>query len=300
MVGDIDDMCRRLNSYQKSRYTPSKTEETMPIVFNEFCTSWGVPSEEKIKAIASILNGRGIKYFVIDAGWYAREGAHWSRSLGDWKVSEGLFPSGLKQTVEAIKACGMIPGLWFEMEVCAVESYAFKQTEFLLKRDGIPLTSGERRFFDMTNPKVTNHLKRMVIDTLKEYGFGYIKIDYNDNLGIGCDGYESLGEGVRQQVLATQSFMGRIREEIPDIVIENCSSGGHRLEPSFLEISDMVSFSDAHESLEIPIVGANVRRQVLPEQSQMWAVIRKDDSLQRIYYSMISTFFWKNVSIRGS
>ncbi len=257
--------------------------------------------KKKIKAIASILNGRGgIKYFVIDAGWYAREGAHWSRSLGDWKVSEGLFPSGLKQTVEAIKACGMIPGLWFEMEVCAVESYAFKQTEFLLKRDGIPLTSGERRFFDMTNPKVTNHLKRMVIDTLKEYGFGYIKIDYNDNLGIGCDGYESLGEGVRQQVLATQSFMGRIREEIPDIVIENCSSGGHRLEPSFLEISDMVSFSDAHESLEIPIVGgANVRRQVLPEQSQMWAVIRKDDSLQRIYYSMISTFFWKNVSIRG-
>ncbi len=69
-----------------------------------------------------------------------------------------------------------------------------------------------------------------------------------------------------------------------------CSSGGHRLEPSFLNCTDAASFSDAHEELEIPVIAANVHRVMRPEKSQIWSVIRKDDSLKRICYSVTSTF----------
>lgn len=42
----------------------------MPVIFNEFCTTWGNPTEENICRTANALKGRGVDYFVIDAGWY--------------------------------------------------------------------------------------------------------------------------------------------------------------------------------------------------------------------------------------
>jgi len=160
----------------------------------------------------------------------------------------------------------------------------------LLQRDGRALTVGARRFLDLRKPEVIGYLTEKVINFLKKYGFGYLKIDYNDNIGIGCDGAESLGEGLRQQILASQEFIRTIQREIPDLVIENCASGGHRLEPSMLAITSMSSFSDAHECLEIPIIAANLHRAILPRQSQIWAVLRKQDSAQRLYYSIVNTF----------
>ena len=52
----------------------------------------------------------------------------------------------------------------------------------------------------------------------------------------------------------------------------------------------MGSFSDAHETLEIPIIAANLQRLILPRQSQIWAVLRKDDTVQRLSYSLAATF----------
>ena len=88
----------------------------------------------------------------------------------------------------------------------------------------------------------------------------------------------------------TLRFFRRLREAIPGITIENCSSGGHRLEPSLMEVSDMASFSDAHECAEIPIIAAALHRVILPAQSQIWAVLQAGDSLRRINYSLINTF----------
>ena len=72
--------------------------------------------------------------------------------------------------------------------------------------------------------------------------------------------------------------------------LENCASGGHRLEPEMMPLMSMASFSDAHECEEIPIIAANLHRVIQPTQSQIWAVIRQDDSLKRIAYSVANTF----------
>ena len=60
--------------------------------------------------------------------------------------------------------------------------------------------------------------------------------------------------------------------------------------PSFLEITSMSSFSDAHECTEIPVIAANLHRAVLPRQSQIWAVLHPEQTLQRVHYQMASTF----------
>lgn len=184
----------------------------------------------------------------------------------------------------------MIPGIWFEFEVCGQDSAAFPLHEHQLRRDGYPVTSGIRRFWDLRDPWTVGYLKERVIGLIRENGFGYLKIDYNDSIGIGCDGADSLGEGLRAHLEAVQDFIRLIRKELPELVIENCSSGGHRLEPSFMGLTSMSSFSDAHEQPEIPIIAANLHRVLPPRQNQIWAVIRKQDSPRRIVYSLVSAF----------
>lgn len=268
----------------------SEADKDMPVIFNEYCTTWGNPSKENLEKIADTIKGTNMKYLVIDAGWFKKPGAQWWQSNGDWEVNEEMFPNGIKEVTDKIRACGFIPGIWFELEKAASLSDMFNKTEYLLYRDGVPLTVGGQRYLDMRKDICHKYLKERVIDFLRDNGFGYIKIDYNETIGVGCDGEESLGEGLRKSILGSQKFIREIRKEIPDIVIEICASGGHRLEPSWMEIASMASFSDAHECKCIPIVAANCQRMIRPEQSQIWAVIRATDDIHRIRYSVVNGF----------
>lgn len=267
-----------------------ESEQDLPIVFNEYCTTWGNPSHENICEIVDAIKGKGFKYFVIDCGWYKENGIPWDIGMGDYEVSSELFPDGMEKTVQVIKDAGMIPGIWFEIENVGSASRAYHLTEHLLHKDNVVLTTYFRRFWDMQDPWVDEYLTDKVIGTLKKYGFGYMKIDYNETIGIGCDGAESPGEALRKNMEATVLFIEKVKEEVPGIVLENCASGGHRLEPKMMSVMSMASFSDAHECEEIPIIAANLHRVIHPTQSQIWAVIRQDDALKRIAYSISNTF----------
>lgn len=265
------------------------SEQSLPIIFNEYCTTWGCPSAENIAGIVEAIRDRPIDYFIIDAGWYKEDGISWDKSMGDYVPSATLFPEGLEKTTQLIRDHGMRPGLWFEIDNVGEASRAYQQTDKLLHRDGAVLQTDSRRFWNMALPEVQEELAEKVIGTLKKYGFGYMKMDYNDTIGLGCDGAESLGEGLRRNMKASETFIRRAKAEIPDLVLENCASGGHRLEPLMMSLCSMASFSDAHEEPEIPVIAAAVHRTILPCQSQIWAVIRKTDSLKRIAYSLTAT-----------
>lgn len=267
-----------------------ESEQELPVIFNEYCTTWGCPSHENICDILEHIRDKGFSYFVIDCGWYKADGVPWDISMGDYEPSATLFKEGLQKTVDAIREEGLQPGIWFEIDNVGSASKAYRMEEYLLKRDGVPLTTTMRRFWDMRKDWTEQYLTEKVIGTLKKYGFSYMKMDYNDSIGIGCDGAESLGEGLRQNMEASYAFLEKIKREIPDIILENCASGGHKLEPLMMSACSMASFSDAHECEEIPIIAAALHRVILPCQSQIWAVIRETDSLKRIAYSVANTF----------
>ena len=287
--GGVDAVSQRLLSVQRENWL--RREAELPVMFNEYCTTWGVPSHENMVKIADCLRGHGIDIMVMDAGWYAKNDGGWSDCGGDWEPNETrLFPQGLKATADAIRGAGMKPGIWFEPETCAPSSDIFKQEDMLLKRHGVVIDTDNRRFLDMRREEVQSYLRERVTGLLQRCGFDYIKVDYNDCIGVGCDDPDSLGEGLRQNMQGTLRFLRDMRAAVPGLYIENCASGGHRLEPSLMAATDMASFSDAHECVEIPIIAANLHRMILPGQSQIWAVLRHTDSLRRINYSLINTF----------
>lgn len=268
-----------------------EVEADLPIVVNEWCSSWGSPSHESLVTLADRLAGSGVRYLVIDAGWFRPEGEKaWAQAHGDWIPNTEQFPFGMKGVADALRERGLIPGLWFELETVGADSMAYHCVDRLLHRDGVPLTVGSRRFWNLARPEVVDHLVDTVVDVLDGAGFGYLKIDYNETIGLGSDHEDGLGEGLRQQVLGSYGLLRKIRERMPDLVVENCASGGHRLEPSFVGRTAMTSCSDAHEIVEIPIIAAEVQRVVLPRKAQVWAVIHAEDPLDRVTYSLAAGF----------
>ncbi len=289
--GDIDDVCHRLVSAQKPAmaYLP-EGEDLLPVIFNEWCTSWGCPSETQMTGLAERLKGWPVKYLVMDAGWYKDASHEWHQMTGDWIPSKEKYPSGLKAVCDKIRAAGFIPGIWFEIETCGILSNAWQMDDMMLHRYGKPLIAKTRKFWDFRDERVWKYMCERVIGLMKEAGIGYIKVDSNESVGAGCDGAESLGEGLRQNIARVEEFFKEMRRQIPDLVIENCSSGGHRLVSSFMGISSVASFSDAFETDDIPIIAANLHRVILPRQSEVWCIVRHTHSAQQLYYKMASGF----------
>lgn len=288
------DVCQNITDmFHKYADAQPGCEKDLPVMFNEWCTSWGNPTHDSMLAIAEKVEELPVSYVVIDAGWSSKEKEDHDPqgSNGDWEYDTKKFPYGLRQLSHEMQERGLKMGIWMEFEVTTqgakVHSGAWDSMH--LHRNGQVIQTGKiRRFWDFRQPEVTDYLTEKVIDFLRENEISYLKVDYNGSIGYGCDGAESPGEGLRAQMEAVRAFYRKIRSELPDLVIENCASGGHRLEPSMMKLTAMSSFSDAHECDEIPYIAADLQRLILPRQSQVWAVISPELSIREIRYRLAS------------
>ena len=289
--GSIAELSNRLLS-MRHRAIDAYGEDGLQIIYNDFVTTWGKPTEKALLNMADILGKGKTKYFVMDAGWYKP-----NSSVGDWIVSPTAFPNGMKSYCQKVREKGMIPGIWMEFECAEAPSKAFGKEfdDLKLKKDGRVIIgeviNGRREnFFDFRNPKAIEYLDEKVIKFLKESGFGYIKVDYNTSPGAGVDGDESKGENLRQHMLCVRDFFKRMKSEIPELIIENCASGGCRLEPSMMDITAMTSASDTHEGYECAVVAANLHYLTPPRQNQIWCTLKPEYTAERFSHIISQGF----------
>lgn len=116
-VGGLEAICDNLTGLQRRALkTQPVWENELPIMCNDWCTHWADTNHEKIGTMAQRLKNTPVKYLVIDDGWQDRPGEG-MQMIGDWNVHPTRFPD-LKKTCDAIRANGLIPGIWFEFEAC--------------------------------------------------------------------------------------------------------------------------------------------------------------------------------------
>ncbi len=289
--GKIAQLSNRLLS-MRHKYIDLLGETDLPIIYNDFVTSWANPTRKDLLETANKLKFGKTKYFVMDAGWYKN-----GYSIGNWEVDEEAFPNGMKSYCDEIRELGMIPGIWMEFE-CAdsnSEEYSSIHDETKLKYKGHTIIGAvingrKEKFFDFSNSRVIDFLDEKVIGFLRDNGFGYLKVDYNATIGVGPDGEFSRGENLRIQMKKVREYFMKIRREIPDIIIENCASGGCRLEPSMMDITQMSSVSVTHEGYEAAVVAANLHYLTPPRQNQIWCTLKPEYSKERFSYIISQGF----------
>ncbi len=282
--GNLTKACAILTRYHDNLLNVPSIEEDLPIIYNEYLHSWGRPNITNVTEQLKFAKQFNVKYFVIDAGWFCSLN---DDLLGDWEVNTNAFPNGLSEYSKKAHELGYsAAGVWYELEAATTNSKISKYTDYLAKVDGEIIKRANRLLLDFNNEKVMDYLTTKVIDNLKNNELNYIKIDYNENIGYGIDDKDSVGEGLRKHAENVVSFMKKITKEVPNLVLENCSSGGMRHEIVYNTIGSMVSFSDAHEIAGGAIIAMDLHRIMQPRIMQIWASILPKLSLDDIYFTM--------------
>ena len=281
-----------LNDHRRAGRRPHPDNERLPIIFNDYmnCLS-GDPTSEKLAPLVDAAASAGAEYFCIDAGWHAENGDWWS-DVGEWIPSTWRFTNGLVAELDRIRERGMIPGLWIEPEVVGVNSPVAGSLprEAFFQRGGERVIEAGRYQLDFRHSATRAHLDEVIDRFVNEYGVGYLKFDYNIDVTQGTDvAAASPGAGQLDHSRAYLRWLEDVMDRHPDLVIENCSSGGQRMDYALLSLHPIQSTSDNQDPLLYAPIAAAAPTAVTPEQSASWAYPQPEWSDERNAFTLVNS-----------
>jgi alpha-galactosidase len=77
-----------------------------------------------------------------------------------------------------------------------------------------------------------------------------------------------------------------LRDRHPHLVLENCGSGGLRMDYAQLAVAQLQSTSDQQDPLRYPPIAAAAATAATPEQAAVWAYPQPDRSLDEIAFTL--------------
>ena len=217
-------------------------------------------TEEKIINMMDDIAALGGELFVMDDGWF---GDKYPRkvdnsSLGDWVVDKQKLPNGIKALTDAAKQRKLKFGIWIEPEMTNTVSELYEQhPDWVLQRPGRDLRKGRggtQVVLDMTNPKVQDFAFSVLDNLMTEYPeIAYIKWDANASIENYGSNYLPRAKQSNIHVdyyRGLLSVLQRIRAKYPDLVIQDCASGGGRANYGLLPYYDEFWVSDNTDALQ--------------------------------------------------
>lgn len=287
---DFDSSLAEMTKYRRKITNRSRADGHLPVIFNDYMNClWANPTEEKSLALIDKAASLGAEYYCMDAGWYA-DGFWWDL-VGEWKESRTRFPNGLRKVFDYVRSKGMIPGIWVEIEVMGINcplARVFDDDCFFVRHGRRVIDSG-RYQLDFRNPRVREHATKVIDRLVTEYGVGYIKNDYNIESGIGTELYsDSFGDGLLSHSRAVCEWVAEIKAKYPELIWENCSSGGMRMDYAQLSVADIQSTSDQNVCEFNTHIAASVASAVLPEQAAVWAYPLASDTQSAFITNMVN------------
>ncbi|OMF37317.1 alpha-galactosidase [Paenibacillus sp. FSL H8-0548] len=290
VIGGFEESVAQLTAYRRLIRRPNEDNELLRVIFNDYMNClWGAPTTEKLLPLIDAAAEVGCEYFCIDAGWYAP--GEWWDGVGEWLPSEERFPEGIKYVLDYIRSKGLIPGLWLELEVMGINSPKLAETDdsWFFMRHGKRVKDRSRYQLDYRSPKVIAHADEVIRRLVEDYGVGYIKMDYNINAGIGTEtASDSFGDGLLQHNRAYLSWLDRIFAKYPELVIENCSSGGMRMDYAMLSRHSIQSTSDQEDYVKYAAIAASSPAVLTPEQSAIWSYPLREGDDEEVIYNMVN------------
>ncbi len=192
--------------------------------------------------------------FWLDAGWYQGcnapqsnfEGRNWFNTVGSWVADTSRFPGGLKAIADEVHRNGAKFMVWFEPERVYKGSIIDREhPEWLLSVDD----SWGSRLLDLGNPAACDYLSKYIGDFLEENGIDYYRQDFNVNPQVYWEHGDSAGRtGITEirYVEGLYRYLDYLRTRFPDMLIDNCASGGRRFDMEMIARSMPLWRTDCH------------------------------------------------------
>jgi len=171
--------------------------------------------------------------YWIDAGWYGAPhedelysncGPNWWKYVGDWRVNTTTHPTGdLLPIANAVHQAGLKFLLWFEPE---------RMT------DTAPILKAHPEFrhdqlVDYGNPEALRWIQDTIYAVIAKHRIDIFREDFNMDPGPvwrGMDAADRVGIAEAKHITGLYKFLDDMRARFPDILQENCASGGRRID----------------------------------------------------------------------
>jgi alpha-galactosidase len=251
--GNWQDSQNTWRRFLLAHYTPHDNDKAMtgPILFG----SWG--SEEidhKLAYIRWVHDHKiPVELYAVDAGWYGDSfGAEtdptnpWWKNRGDWFPSPRYYPDGIKPLGEALKAAGFGFSLWIEPETSMPGRKIINDhPDWYLHSDhpehpGVSLAN-------LGNPVVRKGLTDMVSGFITDFGMSWYRQDFNippERYWELADAPDRIGMTEIGHVECLYKMWDELLARHPGLHIDNCASGGRRIDIEMMSRSFVVWRTD--------------------------------------------------------
>jgi alpha-galactosidase len=243
-------LSRQFHSHvRKNLMRPAMINRPRPVHYNSWEAVYFDHDLGRLKAMADKAAAIGIERFVLDDGWFGSRRDDTS-GLGDWTVSDAVYPGGLKPLIDHVTGLGMEMGIWFEPEMINPDSELYRaHPDWVLQIEGVEQIPFRHQYvLDISRQDVSDYLFDQIDAILTEYDIGYIKWDMNRDLNH--PGGELGVPRAHAQVGALYALIDRIRAAHPAVEIESCASGGGRADMGILAHTDRIWTSDTNDAID--------------------------------------------------
>ena len=205
------------------------------------CNEYSCATETYAIAMAYRLRQFGVvpEVLWIDAGWYTGCGVWWA-NVGNWTVDKTRFPRGLKPVSDAIHEVGAKFILWFEPERVYKGTQFYKeQAKWVIKipdyetREPYKDLSRDNGLFNLGDPDACAWLTKYIGDLIEKEGIDYYRQDFNFDPWFYWMYNDPQGrEGISEirHIEGLYKYWDGLLTRFPRLIIDNCASGGRRLD----------------------------------------------------------------------
>ncbi len=204
-----------------------------------------------IKAI--VASNLPVDYYWIDAEWFGR--GPWWQNAGNWQVNKDFYPDGFKPLSDLLHQSGRKFLLWFEPErVCEGTPWAAELDPWLLavppvkrvyrwekqtypdwvKSESLRNQIKENdRLLNLGIPEARRFLAEFISDRIKEGGLDCYRHDANIaplEFWRAADAPDRQGMTEIRWVEGLYAFWDELLRRHPQLIIDNCASGGRRID----------------------------------------------------------------------
>jgi len=218
-----------------------------PAPFDEYGAmdaEWGIALVHRYKKFGLLPED-----FWLDAGWYEgcddwQHGNNWSTSVGNWNYRKDGFPNGLSELADTVHAVGCKFILWFEPERGRVNTtWVNEHPDYFIIKEQDDI----QHLYDLSDPEALDWLCKEMDRMVKEHHVDLYRQDYNitpDPYYVAKDKPGRRGITESHYIEGLYTYWDYLRDNNPGLLIDNCASGGHRLDVETFERSAPLWRSD--------------------------------------------------------